>query len=442
MKRKLLTQITNEWRSNLWLLFELLAVSVMIWYIADFTATQFTRINMPMGIEADNCHRIICSTVPSDSPDYQPDDSTMHTTAENYRNVIARLRANPQIEGVALLTSYSTPYTMNSSYDRIIEVDSPDSLQSISIPLRTVSPDYIRIFRIHGTNGETPDELANILARDEWLLAQDAMIYDRILANNTTFRDGKWIEYYQKSLTSDKSYLIGHRFRYVWSDSISHRIGAIIPPLKRHEYEIPNGGVVTLLNESDDNQILSASIIARFRPGNAENITNELLTNSTTLYRSGNVYLSIVNSLADMRELIQSESSTTLRNYAVIMVFLLVSVFLGLLGTFWFRTQQRTAEIAIRIVNGATRVGIFSRLISEGLLLLTIVTPLAIGFDWLLCHYELNSCVYEWDFFEPVRFIATIIVSYLLMALIIILGILFPAYRAMNVDPAITLKDE
>ena len=36
MNKKLLTQIKNEWRSNLWLVTELLLVSVVMWYIVDY----------------------------------------------------------------------------------------------------------------------------------------------------------------------------------------------------------------------------------------------------------------------------------------------------------------------------------------------------------------------------------------------------------------------
>ena len=35
MEKKLLKQMKNEWRSNLWLALELLVVSVVMWYIID-----------------------------------------------------------------------------------------------------------------------------------------------------------------------------------------------------------------------------------------------------------------------------------------------------------------------------------------------------------------------------------------------------------------------
>ncbi|MDE6306532.1 MAG: ABC transporter permease, partial [Muribaculaceae bacterium] len=118
------------------------------------------------------------------------------------------------------------------------------------------------------------------------------------------------------------------------------------------------------------------------------------------------------------------------------MIFLMVNIFLGLLGTFWFRTQQRTSEIAIRRVNGATRRSIFRRLIGEGLLLLTIVTPVAAIIDINLALTEIVSWL-EWP-----RMIVSVIAVYIIMALMIVGGIYFPARKAMNTDPAEALHDE
>ena len=59
---------------------------------------------------------------------------------------------------------------------------------------------------------------------------------------------------------------------------------------------------------------------------------------------------------------------------AVVVLFLLVNVFLGLIGTFWFRTRRRRSEIALRMTMGSTRGGVFRLLIGEGLLLLALVT--------------------------------------------------------------------
>lgn len=196
------------------------------------------------------------------------------------------------------------------------------------------------------------------------------------------------------------------------------------------------------LDESDDEQILFSQMLIRVKPEAYAIFADNVLSKSSTFYRAGNIFLSSVTPLESMRKEVQNENATMVRNFVVVMLFLMVSIFLGLLGTFWFRTQQRVSEIAVRMVNGATRGEIFRRLIGEGLLLLTIVTPLAALCDWLLCHYELSNRVYWFDYFEPSRYTITVVATYLLMALMIVLGIWFPASRAMKIEPATALKDE
>ena len=39
MTKKLLVQIKNEWRNNLWLALELLVVSVVMWFVVDYLYT-------------------------------------------------------------------------------------------------------------------------------------------------------------------------------------------------------------------------------------------------------------------------------------------------------------------------------------------------------------------------------------------------------------------
>ena len=65
---------------------------------------------------------------------------------------------------------------------------------------------------------------------------------------------------------------------------------------------------------------------------------------------------------------------------------LLLNIFLGLLGTFWFRTQQRRGEIALHKAMGATDGAVFGRLMSEGMFLLLILFMATNFGSWLFGH--------------------------------------------------------
>ena len=89
---------------------------------------------------------------------------------------------------------------------------------------------------------------------------------------------------------------------------------------------------------------------------------------------------------------------------------------------------------------GSTRRGIFLRLITEGLLLLTLaavpatVIALNIGVAELVDVSRLP--------FDTLRFVLALVLSWLLMALMIVVGVWYPARRAMKVQPAEALHDE
>ena len=159
------------------------------------------------------------------------------------------------------------------------------------------------------------------------------------------------------------------------------------------------------------------------------------------LYRVGNVFIADVRSFTDIRRNFQQSVTNSLRGYLFGMGFLLLNIFLGLLGTFWFRTQQRCGEIALMKSLGGTDHSVFVRQLVEGLLLLIVATIPAIFIDWNLANAELNAWM-DGSTFGLGRFCITILISFVLIALMILVGIWIPARKAMQVEPADALHGE
>ena len=116
-------------------------------------------------------------------------------------------------------------------------------------------------------------------------------------------------------------------------------------------------------------------------------------------------------------------------------------IFLGLLGTFWFRVQQRTGEIALRKVTGATSGDIVRRLIGEVLILFTIAVIIATVITVILVKTSVISVYTDFDYWK-ITLIIPSIGTLLIMVVALMLGVWFPAIRAMRVQPAIALKEE
>ena len=154
----------------------------------------------------------------------------------------------------------------------------------------------------------------------------------------------------------------------------------------------------------------------------------------------GNLYLAEMRSFSDFRKEQLKDDMSELRTNIAIAFFLLMNIFLGVLGTFWFRTQQRREEMGLRIAIGSTKSKLRTLLIGEGLMLLFLSMPLVVAVCFNLAHAELVE-LWRMDFTFP-RFLVGLLITYLLMALMIIAGIWYPSREIIKLQPAEALRDE
>lgn len=411
MKRKLLKQITNEWRSNLWLAIELLLISVVLWYIVDYCGVYMGVINEPMGVDTEHVYTVSAVWKPEESPTYIKTNENVN----HLERLMDRLRENPAIECVA--SGSNAVYNYNFS-GRFFAPEVPfDSTAWFNGRVNNffVDSNYPKVFGIHGINGETPEQLAAIL--DEGKI---------VVTSNLA----------QGSLSAHD---LMNMVIYVNGDSTyAYTIGAVIEPIRRAKFEAAWHATALMPTNGINN------IYFRVKPEADHDFVHKLMEESEASLSYGNVYVSDVRSFDSICESLHRDDNAQLRNLYICMGFLLLTVFLGILGTFWFRTQQRAKELAIRITAGATRRQLFARLIGEGLLLLLIVTPFAIGLDYLLAIEALPLSVqfYGFEGGAYTRMIIEALITFGAMALMIMCGILFPAIRAMKIEPAVVLADE
>ena len=417
MNQKLFKQIRNEWRSNLWLCLELLIVSVVLWYIVDYFYVSKTLYSRPLGFDVEHCYLIHLNEVNDKSPDFKAYESNEQIVADK-KELLMRLQRRPEVEAASLSVN-AYPYNESNSGGEF----TLDTLKTSGYTIRRIiSPDFLRVFRYTGVNDETPEQLAEILSRGKALVSDNLMNYDH------------------PEITSMQPYT-GRRM-YMYQDSTNtFEIGAAIKPVLYFDYMQGqmNRSVVQLLTENEYGW--ADELCVRVRENMDNDFAEKLMADSEKQLRVGNMYVADVSSFADIRDNVMRSEHQKDRNYITCMAFLLVNIFLGLLGTFWFRTQQRTADIAIRKVSGASGSNIFALLLGEGLILLSVVTPIALIIDINIAHNELNFYL-AGDYLTWPRMLFCGLVSYAAMAVMICLGIAIPAWRAMHIAPAEALRDE
>ncbi|HEY1212744.1 MAG TPA: FtsX-like permease family protein, partial [Bryobacteraceae bacterium] len=121
-------------------------------------------------------------------------------------------------------------------------------------------------------------------------------------------------------------------------------------------------------------------------------------------------------------------------SFSVLAIFIAC---LGLFGLTAYAAEQRTREIGIRKVLGASVTGIIRLLSKDFLRLVVLAMLLAFPFAWLAMHYWLQDFAYRitigWEIFAVAALIAVVIA---------LLTVSFQAVRAALANPVKSLRSE
>lgn len=422
MKRKLLRQIANEWRINIWLAIELIIVSVALWYLCDQLWVRYSVYSEPLGYDTSHCYLLDVVQLNEKSPLYKPYSDSDEAIADRLK-LTDRLKARPEIEAVGLgVNSYF--YNGSNSFTYL----SVDSIGS-SYLRRVVTPDFLRVFRIHGANGETPKQLADLLEKtpeNGFMASEDLLRYVSDPKKRKQSING----------------LVGSSF---WDNSgnnmIEYKLVKTVTPLKYSDYNSIYNSPSLIMPLTNDWIAYANETVVRVKDNMDKNFIENMMKDAQNQLRVGNWYIASVQSFDDIRKKFNLYANQNNFNTIVWSLFLLLNIFLGVLGTFWFRTSQRTPEIALRMANGASRSDIFRRVLAEGEIILIAVTPISLAICYMITHYELNA-FYMGNYFDPLRFFGCALITFALISLMIVVGSWMPARKAMSISPALALKTE
>jgi putative ABC transport system permease protein len=410
MNKKLIKQIRNEWRSNLWIFTELLIVSVVMWFVVDYMYVTISNYNSPRGFDISHCYLISVNKLTPQSRAYNPADTSYN---DDRAELLNRIQHRPDIEA-ASLSMASYPYdgsngTAAISYDTIkVGTDS-------WVMRRLVTPDFVRVFRYEGANGETPEQLAERLKEGKILVS------DNLFAEH--------------NIPSMRNY-VGKAFKLDIDSTKKYILGASLKPVKYMDFEKAKYAYSMVMTMNKEYYDMMDELCVRVKDNMDKDFVNTLWKDADKQLRVGNLFISDIQSFQDIRTNFQRWQMNDMGVYLVGGAFLLLNIFLGILGTFWFRTQQRKSEIALFKALGSSNQDVFAREIAEGLILLSVASLLAVIVDLNLAYAGLSMHL------KAGRFIVTVLISYLLIALMIVIGIWFPARKAMNIQPAEALHDE
>lgn len=411
MKRKLVQQMRNEWRSNLWMTIELFIVGFVLWGVFSILGSLAWMHQDPVGVDYDNLCIGEIGWIPETASTYKEYPDSLHSPDTDLEMLLAKLRTK---EFVVLLGTArnSIPYNFNYSGNQL-NARIGDSVQVYMGNMRSMTPDFIRTVRLRGMAGETPEQLATMVEEGKALISTADVMYYKSTPEKWVGKEAWW--------GRDSSNVVS--------------IGALVNGIRRSDYEPVFGGVI-INNIPPDG--MPWEIAIRVEPGKMRRFIESLSADDLEF---GNVYISNVMDIEDRREAAHSNINILVRNLVACALFVMVAVFLGFLGSFWYRTQQRVPELALRKVNGATNADLFRRFISEGMILLGVASPFIAGLAALaISSKNIEEMLHE--LIPEYIFWAMLPAAIGVLALMVCCGIWMPAAKAMKINPAEALKDQ
>lgn len=429
MLKQIFTIIRNNLRSNLLLMAGMFVISASLWYAVDYVYSVADNLRKPLGFDWEHVYYLQVGVLPQESNQWDDTEKSAEEQTSEYYTFLDRVRKHPAVENLCV-TRLHYHYVWKNSNMAIYR----DSLGTGTL-FRGVTPEYFSVFRVKGADGTSPEQLAEKLQWNDYILSEDAADY---------LLNGKKMG---TSEARNPSELVGEYITLDKRDGDSVRVAAVCEMQKYNEYGAPQRTAYSILKFAGGANTMryawapSFDVFIRVKPeaDNAD-FVHDFRREMKKQLRLGNYYLGDIKALSITRNEHLASFRSDLYSYFSIAGFFLVNAFLAILGTFWFRTQQRTEELAIRLVVGATPASLMQMLMLEGIILITLAYLPAMGLGYYLGNAEMvETWPTDWSM---TRFGISSLLTYLMLLAVTLFSIWFPARKAMKIEPVEALHGE
>ena len=419
-------------RKNAWIGIELMLVFALMWFITDYLFMMEFHHNLSAHMNTDRVWKIEIGTISENNPDYDAAADSADRKRADFELIMKAVSHYKDVEQSAVLIPSGTPFAGN--FNGTILTNPNDTVNRCYANTLKVYPhtDYFRTFDYTSPDGKP------VSMHDFDFSNPNNVVLSQRTADYL-FPEGNAIG---KTIRNDS-----------WRDDPEiYKVVGVVGNVKRTDYERPESNIY-ITDDIMFHRFLSNDIAVRLKPGVSEQtFADRFIDEMSKSLRIGNFYLREVKSFETSREELNSvfQYTTMLTLGRLMASFFLINIILCVMGTFWYRVRMRREEIGVRMAMGASKKQIKWMLFKEGLVLLTVAAIPAIFICLQLVIGEVVDYGLPKETMYPeyiidyptARFIITNVITWIILALTILVSIWIPAYRAVQLAPADALHDE
>lgn len=392
MLKHLFKLMWNKKKQNALLLTEILISFLVIFAVFTLLVKYYQSYRKPMGFEYENLWLV----------DYSDPKKTENTDSLNmYYDILEKtIKAMPEVENLSFCSG-NAPFRGSTWQGSA-----------------SIGKDTVRGVNMYTANDSHLATLKMKLLAGRWFNKSDA---------SATYLPAVIDENLKEELYG-KADAVGKTYR---DYEHTYRVVGIVQTVKaKGDYTLMGPGMYKRLDTAGHKWI--DKMMIRVVPG-------------TTAAFEAKLYKTLANYLKNSNiEILHMENNRTNINYqnvipmiitAIVGVFLVINVALGIFGVLWYNINKRRGEIGLRRAVGATGMSVAMQLVLESMVLATFAVIIGVFFAAqfpLLNMFDLAASVY----------IVAIVLAILFVYVLVFLCSLYPGQQASTIYPAVALHEE
>ncbi len=422
-------QLMNRWRSNVWVCVELLLAFCLAWYMVDYFFVEIYNRSLPSGRDYADVWQVEMGLLPETSPDYRATESDSIAMLGNYERIKDRLRDYPGVQAMGAASGcYSTPYT--GCYYGIGLANAADTSKREAVLRYEMDPttDFLSVFNHSYAKDGRPVSTSDFDWGDPRAIVTTRMVERKVFGEASA---------------------VGREVKDPFDEEgPTYIVKGVLEDIKRFDNSLPQGAAFFAIRPSVE-EIPEMNYFIRIDPAVAgPRFADTFREKMNRELRVGNFYLKRLTSYDRIKADTDYSFGVTYdyRVRMVLMAFLGLNILLCVMGTFWYRVRMRRGEIGLRMAIGSPREEIRSQMAREGICLLLMATPLALLIEAqfvMVGFLDIPKGTLPelyWPAILPLRFLLVNILTWILLAIVILLAVWLPASKAAEMEPAEALR--